>query len=152
MQFSWFVWLLSVFFLFMIFMNFIIAVIGDSFSKVLDFKIAYDYLQRAIMIYELEAHFSATQLDNPIYFPQILVVRTKRQHNDVVKNNLQSFTKSMKSFIKQQLDLANEYISNKIKEQKVEVTNSLRQLETNVQTIPKELDKILQEIRSIAKD
>ena len=44
MQFTWLVWLLSIFFLFMIFMNFIIAVISDSFSKVLEFKIAHDYL------------------------------------------------------------------------------------------------------------
>ena len=48
--------------------------------------------------------------------------------------------------------MTNEYISNKIKEQKMEITNSMRHLETNIQTIPKELDRILEEIRSTAKD
>ena len=78
MHFTWFVWLLSIFFLFMIFMNFIIAVISETFSNVLEFKIAHDYLQRAIMIYELEAHFGAKAIDDIKYFPRILIVRTKK--------------------------------------------------------------------------
>lgn len=101
MLFTWGLWVLSIFFTFMIFMNFIIAVIGDSFSKVLEFKTAHDYQQRSIMIYELEAHFSAKSLENPTYFPQILIVRTKKQSNQV-KNNWQSCIKILKAFIKQQ--------------------------------------------------
>jgi hypothetical protein len=41
--FTWIIWLIAILFLFMIFMNFIIAVIGDSFNKVLEFKTAHDY-------------------------------------------------------------------------------------------------------------
>jgi len=47
-------WIITQFFLFMIFMNFIIAVIGESYQKVRDFKAAYDYQQRIMMIYERE--------------------------------------------------------------------------------------------------
>ena len=40
---TWSVWVIAIMFLFMIFMNFIIAVIGDSFNKVLEYKKAHDY-------------------------------------------------------------------------------------------------------------
>lgn len=58
MLFTWAVFAVSVFFLFMVFMNFIIAVIGDSFSRVSEYKNAHDYQQRMAMIYEREVHFS----------------------------------------------------------------------------------------------
>ena len=51
---TWSVWVIAIMFLFMIFMNFIIAVIGDSFNKVLEFKKAHDYKQRLMMLYERE--------------------------------------------------------------------------------------------------
>jgi hypothetical protein len=38
MVFTYLFWLLTIFYLTMIFMNFIIAVIGDSFNKVLEHK------------------------------------------------------------------------------------------------------------------
>lgn len=102
MQYTWLVWVLSVFFLFMVFMNFIIAVISNSFSKVLEYKIAYDYLQRAIMIHELEVHFSDKSLENPEYFPDILIIR-KRKQGSVLKNNWQSYSLQIKNFVKQQM-------------------------------------------------
>ena len=40
---AFFIWLFSVVLLTMIFMNFIIAVIGESYAKVMDFALAYDY-------------------------------------------------------------------------------------------------------------
>ena len=58
LHFTFFIWVMSIFFLFMIFMNFIIAVIGDSYNKVIELKMAYDYQQRIMMIYEREIQFS----------------------------------------------------------------------------------------------
>jgi hypothetical protein len=57
-------WGIGTFFLFMIFMNFIIAVIGDSYNAVIEFKEAHDYQQRIMMIYEREASFSDKDFDN----------------------------------------------------------------------------------------
>lgn len=51
-------WVIAIMFLFMIFMNFIIAVIGDSFNKVLEYKTAHDYQQRLMMLYEREVQFT----------------------------------------------------------------------------------------------
>lgn len=42
-MFSWVVWGISIVFLFMIFMNFIIAVIGDTYNRVIEYKEAHDY-------------------------------------------------------------------------------------------------------------
>ena len=42
-MFTFAIWVIQNFFLFMVFMNFIIAVIGESYSKVVEFKIAHDY-------------------------------------------------------------------------------------------------------------
>jgi septal ring factor EnvC (AmiA/AmiB activator) len=134
----------------MIFMNFIIAVIGESFSKVLEYKIAHDYLQRAIMIYELEAHFNTNSLENPIYFPQILIVRTKKQNNQV-KNNWQSCIKILKTFIKQQNQKTLDALFKKLKDQKMTLTSSVRQVETNIKAISKDIEKMFGEMRHMAQ-
>jgi len=42
-MFTWFIFIISIFMLFMVFMNFIIAVIGESYSKVIENKAAHDY-------------------------------------------------------------------------------------------------------------
>ena len=42
-NFTWLIWSISIVFLFMIFMNFIIAVIGDTYSGVIQYKEAHDY-------------------------------------------------------------------------------------------------------------
>ena len=58
MVWTFFIFVICIFFMFMIFMNFIIAVIGESYSKVIMNKDAFDYQQRAVMIFEREALFS----------------------------------------------------------------------------------------------
>jgi hypothetical protein len=73
--FTFLIYTVSVFCLFMIFMNFIIAVIGNSFKEVQSKADAYDYKQRADLIYEKEIHFKPKDFDNEIYFPNILIVR-----------------------------------------------------------------------------
>ena len=42
-NFTWLIWSISIIFLFMIFMNFIIAVISDTYSGVIQYKEAHDY-------------------------------------------------------------------------------------------------------------
>ena len=76
--FTYILWGFSLFFTSMIFMNFIIAVIGESYSKVNQYATAHDYRQRVIMIYEKEIHFGQEDFDNEEYFPNILIVRKKK--------------------------------------------------------------------------
>jgi len=75
MLYTFVVFIICSFFVFIIFMNFIIAVIGESYSTVIKHKIAFDYQQRAMMITEREAYFQEKHLKDPEYFPQFLVVR-----------------------------------------------------------------------------
>lgn len=100
MMFTWAVFAISVFFLFMIFMNFIIAVIGDSFNQVSEYKDAHDYQQRMAMIYEREVHFSPKKFqEDKACFPAILIVRQKKE-TAKVKNNWQSYIVILKNFIR----------------------------------------------------
>ena len=86
--------------LFMVFMNFIIAVIGDSFNQVSEYKDAHDYQQRMAMIYEREVHFSPKKFqEDKACFPAILIVRQKKE-TAKVKNNWQSYIVILKNFIR----------------------------------------------------
>jgi hypothetical protein len=67
----------------MIFMNFIIAVIGDTYSNVIQYKEAHDYQQRLMMLYEREVQFTLKELENPKYFPPVLIVRKIKENEEV---------------------------------------------------------------------
>ena len=62
--FTFLLWVMAIVFLFMIFMNFIIAVIGDSYDRVIEYKEAHDYQQRVMMIYEREIQFSQADFED----------------------------------------------------------------------------------------
>jgi hypothetical protein len=108
-------WGLGMFFLFMIFMNFIIALIGDSFSCVMEFREAHDYKQRIMMIYEREASFTKKDYDNKEYFPNVLIVRTRKE-NKQDKGNFKKKLTKIKDILKSHLGFLNTSISSKAKE------------------------------------
>jgi hypothetical protein len=82
--FTFFIFILASFALFMIFMNFIIAVIGSSYEKVITHAEAHDYKQRAGLIYEREINFTEKDFKNEVYFPEILIVRKKKESSPVI--------------------------------------------------------------------
>jgi hypothetical protein len=82
-MFTWVIWGISIVFLFMIFMNFIIAVIGDTYDRVIQYKEAHDYQQRLMMLYEREVQFSLNDFDNETYFPPVLIARKLKENVDV---------------------------------------------------------------------
>jgi hypothetical protein len=145
MMFTWFIYMVSIFFLYMIFMNFIIAVIGDSYGAVYKYKDEWDYLQRIMMIYEREAHFGQETFADKNYFPDILVVRRKKE-NESSNSSWQSWMTRMKDHIKQQTSLCIDTISKKSKEQKQHFSNSIKKLENDVHSISQGLDQIYQEM------
>mmetsp|Transcript_26610 Transcript_26610/g.40601 ORF Transcript_26610/g.40601 Transcript_26610/m.40601 type:complete len:194 (+) Transcript_26610:541-1122(+) len=99
-SFTFLFFLITIFFMFMIFMNFIIAVISESYSKVIQNKEAFDYQQRAAMIYEREVHFRQRHFDDEFYFPTILIVRKMKQNNFNGKNGKQSYIGMVKTYIR----------------------------------------------------
>jgi hypothetical protein len=73
--FRWFIWLTGVFIMNVIFMNFIIAVISESYEKVMQKLIAQSYKVKVDMIVDRELHLTKNDLDNPDYFPNYLILR-----------------------------------------------------------------------------
>ena len=74
-MFIWIAWILGVFFLNIILLNFIIAVISESYEKVMQKMVAESYKQQAMLIREREMHMTQKELDSFDYFPRFLVVR-----------------------------------------------------------------------------
>jgi hypothetical protein len=62
--FTFMVWIFQSFILFMVFMNFIIAVIGDSYASVIEFRDAHDYKIRIGMIFERELFLDKSVMNN----------------------------------------------------------------------------------------
>mmetsp|Transcript_26614 Transcript_26614/g.40620 ORF Transcript_26614/g.40620 Transcript_26614/m.40620 type:complete len:304 (-) Transcript_26614:2409-3320(-) len=90
-MFTFVIFLLCAFLMFIIFMNFLIAVISEAYNKIIQNKEAFDYQQRAMMIYEREVYFTKDQLNNPEYFPSVIIVRKKKQTQRKYKKNWQGY-------------------------------------------------------------
>jgi len=60
----WLIWVIGVFVLNLIFMNFVIAVISESYEKIMQKSIAEGYRGKAMMIVEREFHLTESELKN----------------------------------------------------------------------------------------
>lgn len=65
-----------------IFMNFIIAVISQSYSRIMDNVEAESYKQKAQMIQECDLHLTDKELTNPDYFPNFIIIRRPINTNE----------------------------------------------------------------------
>lgn len=72
---SWLIWLIAVFVLNLTFMNFIIAVISESYEKVMEKIVAESYKVKADMIAEREIHMDINDPVNQAYFARFIVLR-----------------------------------------------------------------------------
>ncbi|CDW88037.1 wd-40 repeat protein [Stylonychia lemnae] len=73
--FSWIIWIFAVLTLNIVFMNFIIAVISESYERVMQKLVAESYKVKANMIVEREQLFSQKELENKVLFPNYIVIR-----------------------------------------------------------------------------
>ena len=99
---AWIIWILAVFILNVIFMNFIIAVISESYGKVMQKMVGEGYKVKAEMICERELFFSEDDTKNPIYFPKYLILRRSAEQVDGDQAEWQGFVKDIKLSMKQQ--------------------------------------------------
>ncbi|CDW74402.1 UNKNOWN [Stylonychia lemnae] len=72
---SWLIWLVAVMTLNIVFMNFIIAVISESYERVMQKLVAESFRVKAHMIVEREQLYSQDDLKSTINFPNYIVVR-----------------------------------------------------------------------------
>ncbi|CDW73225.1 UNKNOWN [Stylonychia lemnae] len=97
---SWLIWLIAVISLNIVFMNFIIAVISESYERVMQKLVAESYRVKANLIFEREQLFSEEELKSTKYFPNYIVVR--RPLNTEIKEagEWQGFIKDLKQTIR----------------------------------------------------
>lgn len=67
--------MISLFTLNVMFMNFIIAVISESYEKVMQRLVALSFMLKAEMIVERESLMADSDFTNPEHFPRFLILR-----------------------------------------------------------------------------
>ncbi|CDW78457.1 wd-40 repeat protein [Stylonychia lemnae] len=98
--FSWIIWLLAVIILNIVFMNFIIAVISESYERVMQKLVAESYKVKANMIVEREQLFSSKELEKQENFPNFIVVRRPINNEENEAGEWQGFIKDLKYTIR----------------------------------------------------
>ena len=84
-------------------MNFIIAVISESYEKVMQKLVAQLYMVKVQLIAERESLMTADELENKEYFPQYLIVRRPTNISQASGEEWQGFIKDLKSNIQKQV-------------------------------------------------
>eukprot|EP00347_Sterkiella_histriomuscorum_P007289 403349528 len=108
---GWIIWISAVLFLNIILLNFIIAVISESYEKVMQKMIAESYRIKCQLIKERELFFDNKDLNDAIKFPRYLILRKPVSQNEDSNSEWQGFVKDIKkSLIKvsQTIQLDNE--------------------------------------------
>lgn len=72
---SWLVWLVIVIVGNIVFMNFIIAVVNSSYENCMTKSVAQAFKTKVDMIVEREQIMTDQEIDNPLYFPNYIVMR-----------------------------------------------------------------------------
>ncbi|CDW91442.1 wd-40 repeat protein [Stylonychia lemnae] len=94
--FSWILWILAVLTLNIVFMNFIIAVISESYERVMQKLISESYKVKANMILEREELLSIKELERKDFFPNYIVVRRQINNEANEVGEWQGFIKDLK--------------------------------------------------------
>ncbi|CDW81541.1 wd-40 repeat protein [Stylonychia lemnae] len=94
--FTWMIWLIAVMALNIVFMNFIIAVISESYERVMQKLVAESYRVKANMIVEREQLFKDSDLTCKDYFPNYIVVRRPLNTESNEGGEWQGFIKDLK--------------------------------------------------------
>ncbi|CDW71819.1 wd-40 repeat protein [Stylonychia lemnae] len=98
--FTWIIWLIAVMTLNIVFMNFIIAVISESYEKVMQKLVAESYRVKAHMIVEREQLFNEADLARTDYFPNFIVIRRPLNTQTNEAGEWQGFIKDLKYTIR----------------------------------------------------
>jgi hypothetical protein len=100
---TWILWFLAVVISNLIFMNFIIAVISESYSNVMQNVVQESYRVKAQMIAERELHFVESDLANEVYFPKYLIVRRPANFEGQVKpSEVKLVARDLRNFLEKQ--------------------------------------------------
>eukprot|EP00347_Sterkiella_histriomuscorum_P008450 403345053 len=163
---SWVIWIIAVMLLNVMFMNFIIAVISESYEKVMQKLVAESYRVKVQMIVERELHFSEEELTSEKYFPKYLILRRPVSSSEGENGEWQGFVKDIKNTIKtastkQKSDIQyliqaqsekSQVQNNKLQSQTEKIELQSENLKSEVQIIKAETQQINRNFDSIQTD
>ncbi|CDW79849.1 wd-40 repeat protein [Stylonychia lemnae] len=129
--FTWIIWLIAVMTLNIVFMNFIIAVISESYERVMQKLVAESYRVKAHMIVEREQLFSNQDLQSQKYFPNFIVARRPLNTESNESGEWQGFIKDIKYTIR-----------TTAAKSKAEILQNLNSLQTQNKENGQKLEKI----------
>eukprot|EP00347_Sterkiella_histriomuscorum_P003541 403363900 len=97
--FAWIVWISAVLFLNIVLLNFIIAVISESYEKVMQKMVAESFRIKAELIQERESYFNHADFQNQNYFPDYIIFRRPAEDQVDANEEWQGFVKDIKKTI-----------------------------------------------------
>eukprot|EP00347_Sterkiella_histriomuscorum_P000105 403377162 len=105
-KYAWIIWISGVLFLNIILLNFIIAVISESYEKVMQRMVAESYKVKAQLIRERELHFTEDEFKNNFYlFPRYLILRRPVINNEAEEIDWQGYVKDIKKGINKMVNI-----------------------------------------------
>eukprot|EP00347_Sterkiella_histriomuscorum_P017462 403349274 len=97
--FAWLVWVSAILFMNIILLNFIIAVISESYDKVMQRMNAESYRIKCLLIKERESYFKEKHFNNKKFFPKYMLLRRPALGYNSEEIDWQGFVKDLKNTI-----------------------------------------------------
>ncbi|CDW78074.1 wd-40 repeat protein [Stylonychia lemnae] len=120
---TWIIWIVAVLVLNVVFMNFIIAVISESYERIMQKQVAEQFRVKVQLIAERELYFKEDDLQNRQYFPHHLILRKPINQAESENGNFafQLYIGELQGFMKD----IKETINNSAKKTKSEIIQTL---------------------------
>eukprot|EP00347_Sterkiella_histriomuscorum_P010233 403377082 len=144
---TWAIWVSAVFVLNLIFMNFIIAVISESYERVMTKLVAQSYKVKVDMIVERELHMDYSQI-NQKNFPKNLFLR-RTADLDESGEEWQGFIKDLKATVKTSSNKTQNDLNMRMNQMKLALTSDVKFTKTKILSRSKEIKQNLAEIKKV---
>ncbi|CDW78177.1 UNKNOWN [Stylonychia lemnae] len=130
--FTWIIWLIAVMALNIVFMNFIIAVISESYERVMQKLVAESYKVKANMIVEREQLFSDKDLIKEKLFPRFIIVRRPINNESQDGGEWQGFIKDLKYTIRTSVSKSKGEVIQKIHSSIEKINETIQQSQIQI--------------------
>ncbi len=140
----WIVWFIVVVVGNIVVMNFIIAVVGDSYSNCMAKREAQSFKVKVDMIIERESAMTETELQNDQYFPQFILVR-RPLNGDIIQMKQVEQLEDMFDEINQILNKVNK-MDNKVQNIANDAQNNEEKVVKKVESIEREIEKVFKKV------
>eukprot|EP00347_Sterkiella_histriomuscorum_P012349 403368936 len=144
--FTWFIWIVAVFVLNLIFMNFIVAVISESYERVMTKLVAQAFKTKVDMIAEREMLMHSYATGDNWGFPKYLILRRVADSSEGGEE-WQGFIKDIKGSIKQNSVKTTTELSMRLTQMKMALQQDIKEVTSNYDRKSLELIKQTEDIK-----